>query len=189
MQVELQGENYQKLHSISSRRLNFVWPCRYAKVFGILPKALGSHWIILNRRTICFSKVILVYHGVNRCAGGGAEWVKLPEDLRVYYSQSMCDMMRGCPREWREVEGVEWNSEEKRSRNPSQLQIFALGDLADCIASYWERECRTKLGLTRDIWNRDCIWVLCCIAAPSNEFSRIWLRGDSWPGTKLYFRC
>lgn len=60
-----------------------------------------------------------MYHGVNRCAGGGAEQVKLPEDWRVYYSQAMCDMMRGCPREWREVEGVEQIGEEERSRNPS----------------------------------------------------------------------
>lgn len=32
----------------------------YAKVFGLLPKAVGSLWIFLKRRMICFRKVILV---------------------------------------------------------------------------------------------------------------------------------
>lgn len=36
-------KKYQQLYSIGSRGLNFVWHCLYAKVFELLPKAVGSH--------------------------------------------------------------------------------------------------------------------------------------------------
>lgn len=110
MQVESQGKKYQQLYSIGSRGLNFVWHCMFAKLFGLLPKAVGSHWIILNRRMIYFREVILVYAGVNRCTR--AEWLELPEGL-----QSMWDMMTVCLKEWREVDSFGRIGEEDRGRN------------------------------------------------------------------------
>lgn len=192
MQVELQGMKCQKVHLIGSRRLNFVWPCMCAKVFGRPPGAVGNHWINLNWRMICLRKVIWMHCGVNRYrVEGWAEGIQLSEGVRGLLEglQFVCNMTRVCPRERREVDSFERLGEEGRSRNPSPFQIFSLGDLAGCIASYWEREGRRRPGLMRDVWNRNCIWVPCCCTAPSNEFNWIWLRGDSWPETKLYFRC
>lgn len=45
----------------------------------------------------------------------------------------------------------------------------------------------TKRGTVQD--RSGALQGLCCLASPANGFGWIWLRGDSWPGTKLYFRC
>lgn len=54
MQVELRGEKYQKLHSIGSRGLNSVWSHRDGRVLGLLPKAVNSHGITLNKSEMPF---------------------------------------------------------------------------------------------------------------------------------------
>lgn len=87
--MESLGKKYQQLYWIGSRGLNFVWHCMYAKMFGLLPKAVGSHSIILNRRMICFRKVILVlrwsqqvYQGkVIRASRGLATHVRYDDSL------------------------------------------------------------------------------------------------------------
>lgn len=181
-----------KNKSVGYRELSSVQACRDARMFGLLPKLVGSHWIILNRKMICFGKVILVYCGVTGILlGGGAEWVKLPKGLRGYCLWSLCDVIRVWPRGWPDVDNFERLGNERRGGNRGLFHMFTWGNQSDGTASYWERESRRRLksGAHQGCWNRDCIWVPCCLAAPSDEFSWIWLREDSWPGPKLYFRC
>lgn len=59
--------------------------------------------------------------------------VDVPEGLRGYCLQFVCDIMRVCSREWREVDSFERTGEEGRGRYLSQFHLFALGGLADSI--------------------------------------------------------
>lgn len=88
---ELQGKKCQRLHSFGCRELSSVWPCRCAKMFGLLPKWMDSHWIVLNRKTMCFRKVILVFTigewGRGSQASGGLQRLLLA--IYVWYDAGL----------------------------------------------------------------------------------------------------
>lgn len=113
-----------------------------------LPKAAGSHWMILPRRMICFREDILVCCGAN----GGMLGVEQRESgvQRAWGVQ-----LEVCPGECREVDSFERCGEEGRVRDLSQFHVFALRDPADRTAPCLPR---TERGAAGEGWARAGCW-------------------------------
>lgn len=131
VQVEPQGKKGRKLHSVGNRGLNSVWLWGYAELFGLLPKAVGSHWIILSRRMICFRRVVWVSCGVHRHTVG-------MEQRESVFQGAWGATCNSCVRWWGFAQGNREKCTVLRGLvrrgevgNLSQLHLFALGDLAD----------------------------------------------------------